>query len=255
MRGVNLVLLASLVSMSVEAGSVLKIDRKDASGKTEPNEVFYAQDGMLRIDNLDASGTLTRYTLIRDGVIWEVDPRERTFTRVDSASLKQMMGGHDSHLQAMLAKLPPDKRAVMEAKIAQIKQNAAGSEFTFSDTGRSDHTGQYSCHVWDEQRNGKPFAEYCVVPASSLPAGGELETAIKKASTTAGQIVAGVPQMAKMGDPITRLGKLGGFPVSSRMGHGDEHVLTSAQSQSLPADKFAIPQGYTEKALGEHGSD
>jgi hypothetical protein len=27
-------------------------------------------------------------------------------------------------------------------------------------------------------------------------------------------------------------------------------VLTSAQSQNLPADTFAIPQGFTEKPLG-----
>jgi hypothetical protein len=32
-------------------------------------------------------------------------------------------------------------------------------------------------------------------------------------------------------------------------------VLTSAQAQSLPADKFAIPQGFTEKPLGAHESD
>ncbi len=255
MRGFNVMLLASLVSLSAEAGSVLKVDRKDSSGKTVPNEVFYAQDGMLRIDNLDAGGSVSRFTLIRDGVIWEVDPRERTYTRVDAASLKQMMGGQDSELQAMLERLPPEKRAVMAARMAQMKQNAASAEYTFSDTGRSDHTGQYSCRVWEEQRNSKPFAEYCVVPASSLPAGAELETAMKKAVATTNQIVAGVPQMAKQAEHITRLGKLGGFPVSSRMGHGDEHVLTSAQAQSLPADKFAIPQGFTEKPLGERGSD
>lgn len=255
MRSVKLMLLASLISMSAEAGSVLKVDRKDSSGKTVPNEVFYAQDGMLRVDNLDDSGKVTRFTVIRDGVIWEVDPRERTYTRVDAASLKQMMGGEESQMEAMLARLPPEKRAAMEARLKQVKQSAASAEYTFSDTGRSDHTGQYSCHVWEEQRNSKPFAQYCVVPASSLPAGGELEAAVRKASATAGQIVASVPQMAKMGDPITRLGKMGGFPVSSRVGHGDEHVLTSAQSQSLTADKFAIPQGFTEKPLGERGGD
>jgi hypothetical protein len=231
------------------------VDRKDSSGKTVPQEVFYAQDGMLRIDRVDASGKVERYTLIRDDVIWEVDPRERSFTRVDSASLKQMMGGQEAQMQAMIERLPPEKRAAMEARMAQMKQHAATSEYTFNDTGRSDHTGQYTCRVWDEQRNGKPFAEYCVVPTSSLPAGGELETAVKKAAATAGQIVASVPMMAKQGDPITRLGKLGGFPVSSRMGQGDERVLTFAQAQSLPADKFAIPQGFTEKPLGEHGGD
>ena len=46
MRAVNLMLLASLVSLSAEAGSVLKVDTKDAAGKTVPKEIYYAQDGM-----------------------------------------------------------------------------------------------------------------------------------------------------------------------------------------------------------------
>jgi hypothetical protein len=251
MRGFNVMLLASLVSLNAEAGSVLKVDSKDASGKTVPKQTYYAQDGMMRIDSLDAQGSVLRSTVVRDGVIWEIDPKERTFTRVDAASLKQAFGGESSQMEAMIARLPPEKRALMESRMAQMKQKAANTEYTFSDTGRSDHSGQYSCRVWQEQRNAQPFAEYCVVPASSLPAGGELETAMKTAIATTTQLIASVPQIAKQAEHLTLLGKLNGFPVSSRVGHGEEHVLTSAQAQSLPADKFAIPQGYTEKKLGE----
>ena len=255
MRALNLMLLASLVSLSAEAGSVLKVDTKDAAGKTVPKEIYYAQDGMMRIDSLDAQGSVTRTTLVRDGVVWEIDPREKTFTRVDAASLKQLFGGKESQMEAMLAQLPPEKRALMEQRMAQMKQKSATTEYTFIDTGRSDHAGQYSCRVWQEQRQGQPFAQYCVVPASSLPAGAELDAAMKKATATASQIVSSVPQMAKQAEHLTRLGKLNGFPASSRVGHGEEHVLASAQAQSLPADKFAIPQGFTEKSLGAHESD
>ena len=255
MRALNLMLLASLVSLSAEAGSVLKVDSKEASGKSVPKEVYYAQDGMMRIDSLDAQGSVLRTTLVRDGVVWEIDPREKTFTRVDAASLKQLFGGKESQMEAMLAQLPPEKRALMEQRMAQMKQKSATAEYTFTDTGRSDHAGQYSCRVWQEQRQGQPFAEYCVVPASSLPAGAELDAAMKKATATASQIVSSVPQMAKQAEHLTRLGKLNGFPASSRIGHEEEHVLASAQAQSLPADKFAIPQGFTEKSLGAHESD
>lgn len=255
MRGLTVMLLASLVSLSAEAGSVLKVDAKDSAGKATPREVYYAQDGMLRVDELDASGAVTRATLVRDGVIWQVDPGERTFTRVDAASLKQMFAGNDSRMEAMLANMPPEKRALMESRMAQMKQKGATTQFTFSDTGRSDHEGQYSCRVWQEQRNGQPFAEYCVVAAASLPAGAELDTAIKKASATVGKVVAAVPQMEAQAERITRLGTMGGFPARSRVGtHADEHVLASAQAQSLPADKFAIPQGYTEKPLGHESN-
>ena len=251
MRVFAAITLALLFSLSAYAGSVLKMDAKDSAGKTQPFETYYAQDGMLRIDRLDAHGGITGTTLVRDGVIWKIDPVERTFTRVDSASLGQMAGGASDRMQAMLANMPPEKRAMMEAHLAQMKQKSATTQFTFTDTGRSDHAGQYACRVWEEQRSGKPFAQYCVVPAASLPAGGELETALKKATATAGQIVASVPMLAPQAEHLTRLGQMNGFPASSRVGGGEEHVLSAAQAQSLPADKFAIPKDFTEKKLGE----
>jgi hypothetical protein len=255
MRVFNVMLLALLVSVSAEAGSVLKVDSKDASGKTAPREMWYAQDGMLRIDDVDARGNVTESTVVRDNVIWKIDPAERTYTRVDQESLKSMMGGKSAQMEAMIANLPPEKRAMIEARMAKMQQHAANTQFTFTDTGKSDHAGQYACRLWQEQRNGKPFADYCVVPTSSLPAGAELDAAMKKAVATTSQIVASVPQLAKQAEHITRLGSMNGFPASSRIHEEEERVLTSAQSQALPADKFAIPKGFTEKPFGQHESE
>jgi hypothetical protein len=242
--------LTVLFSLGAHAGAVLKMDTKDAAGKTQPFETYYAQDGMLRIDRLDDHGGITGTTLVRDGTVWEIKPAERTFTRVDPAALGQFEGDANSRMQAMIASMPPEKRAMMEARMAQMKQKSASTQFTFTDTGKSDKVGSYSCRLWEEQRNGKPFGQYCVVPTSSLPAGGELETALKKATATAGQILASVPMLAAQAEHITRFGQMNGFPASARTS-GDEHVLTSAQAQSLPADKFAIPQGFTERKLGD----
>jgi hypothetical protein len=242
--------LALLLSVGAHAGSVLKMDTKDSAGKTQPFETYYAQDGMLRIDRLDAHGGITGTTLVRDGVVWEIKPAERTFIRVDPASLGQFAGDSSNKMEAMIASLPPEKRAMMEAHMAQMKQKSATTQFTFTDTGRSDKVGSYSCKVWEEQKSGKPFGQYCVVPTSSLPAGAELDAALKKATATAGQLLASVPMLAAQAEHITRFGQMNGFPASARTS-GDEHVLTSAQAQSLPADKFAIPQGFTERKLGE----
>jgi len=40
MRALNLMLLASLVSLSTDPASALKVDTKDAAGKTVPKEVY-----------------------------------------------------------------------------------------------------------------------------------------------------------------------------------------------------------------------
>jgi hypothetical protein len=254
MRTLRLILPLMLLASTAEAGAVLKVDSKDASGKTTPWEVYYAQDGMLRIDSLDSRGNVTRSEIVRDGVIWRVNPGPRTYTRIDADTVKTMFGAGQAKMDAMLANLPPEKRAVIEARMAQMKQG--GADFTFTDTGRGDQSGQYSCHVWQELRNGKPFMEFCVVAASSLPDGADLAASVKKALETVNQVLSGVPQLAKAAEHFTRMDKMGGFPVRQREispsgATETEHVLTSAQAQSLPADKFAIPQGFTEAMPGK----
>jgi hypothetical protein len=168
------------------------------------------------------------------------------------------MGAQTSQLQAMMANLPPDRRAMMEARLAQMGKPRTDN--TFTDTGRSDQSAQYSCHVWQEQRHGAAIAEYCVVAATSLPDGSDLATSMKKAFETTDKILAGVPMLAANAEHLTRLEKMNGFPVHWRSispsGNTEsEHVLTSAQAQNLPADTFAIPQGFTEIPLGQRGAN
>jgi hypothetical protein len=260
MRAINLMLLSLLVSATASAGVVLKVDSKDSTGKTVPKEIYYAQNGMMRIDSVDSKGNVNGSDIVRDGVIWRVDPRGRTFTRVDKDSMQQAMGANSAQMEAMIANLPPEKRAMMQARMAQMQQRTRTTEYTFTDTGRSDHSGAYTCRVWTEQRGDKPHAEYCVVSFGSLPSGGELEASMKKSLATVDQILAGAPMLARQAERMTRLGKMNGFPVRSHFISGsgaaeDESVLTSAETQALPADKFAIPQGFTEKPLGGHGDD
>jgi hypothetical protein len=258
MRTGSLLLVLSLLSATAEAGVVLQVSSRDlASGKTTPHEVYYAQAGMMRIDMLDPGGNVGRIDLVRDGMIWEVDPRNRTYTRIDQATVKSFFGGQQGQMEAMLANLPPDKRALMQARIAKMQQPGQDA---FTDTGRSQTSGQYSCRMWQEQHAGRPYAEYCVVPAAGLPGGAELATSMHTALATTNQLLSGVPQMARSAEHLTRLEKLNGFPVLQRFlspaGKAErEDVLTSAESHALPADKFAIPQGFTEKPLGKPQND
>jgi hypothetical protein len=52
-------------------------------------------------------------------------------------------------------------------------------------------------------------------------------------------------------------GKIDGFPVRTRQLAGgkveSEDQVTSIEKQSLPADKFAIPKGFTQTTLGAEG--
>jgi len=256
MRTLQLTLPLLLLATTAHAGAVLKVDARDSSGKTSPSEVWYAQDGMLRVDSLDSRGEVTRSEIVRDNAIWRVNPGAKTYSRLDQQSVKAMFGARQEQMDAMLARLPPDKRAALEARMQKVQGGA--SDFSLVDTGKTDQSGKYSCHVWQQLHGSTPFMDFCVVPASSLPDGADLAASLQKALDTLNQVLSGVPQLAKAADHITRLGKMGGFPVrtrelSSTGAPENERVLTSAQAQALPPDKFAIPQGFTEAAPGKEG--
>jgi hypothetical protein len=251
--------LTFFATMSVHAGVVLQVSERELpSGSPAPSEIYYAQDGMMRIDELNAAGAVTRTNVVRDGVIWEINPQERTFTRIDAATMKSFFGGQNAQMQAMLAKLPPEQQAAMQARVAQMQQRTIA--FSYTDAGHADQAGQYSCRVWTEQLSNRPYAEYCVVSSSSLPGGAELSVSMKKALDTVAALTAGVPQMEKSAEHFSRMEKMNGFPVRQRFlsstGQASrEKLLTSADTQSLSGDKFAVPQGFTEKPLGAHASN
>jgi len=252
-RIIPALLLPFILAVTAHAGAVLKVTKKDSSGKADGSEVYYAQEGMVRIDELDAHGNIDEVNIVRDGVLWQIRPVERTFTRIDAQSLGQTMGDANNRYSAMLASLPPEQRAMIEAQLAKRNQLAA-TAYTFNDTGKTDHQGGYDCHVFEERRADTARARYCVVPTAGLPAGAELTAAIQKAADTVNQIFASVPNMGHEAERYVWFGKMQGFPVSwyflaSSGAHDDEHVLASAEAQRLPADKFAIPQGFTERPL------
>ena len=252
-------LCLSLLSMTAQAGVVVHMAQKGSADKAKDKSVIYAQDGFLRVDDLDEQGHVDRMTLFRDGVVWQVEIPQRTFQKFDKNAFAALMGGRQTRMQAMLATLPPEKRAVMEARL-QAMQNKS-IDYSLADAGRSETVNSYSCEVWQMTRNGKVSAEYCVASKGSLPGGDELVNSSHKAAAIATDVVSAVPQMAQAVPPLFILyGKMEGFPVRVRQISGrstpDETVLSRIEQQTLAADKFQIPQGFTETQPGEgRGSD
>jgi hypothetical protein len=233
------------------AGTVVHVATKSSSGAQHDHEVYYAQGGMLRVDHLDEDGHVNDMTLIRDGTIWRVDVRNRTFEKFDNQGVKAQMSGMDERMKAMLDKMPPEKRAALEQRF-QAAAGGGAPAFQFTDTGRSDHSGSYSCAVWSVSRAGREIAEDCLAQANAMTGGAELADSLDKAVPVVEAALAGTP-MAAAAQVFVEFKKARGFPVRVRHMAGDkvssEDFVSAVETPSLPADKFAIPKGFTEKAL------
>jgi hypothetical protein len=244
---------------AAHAGVVVHMGGKGSADSAPKNQqILYAQDGLLRVDKLDDQGGVRDFTLMRDGAIWNVDPQKHTFRKFDKNAVATQQNEMSDRMKALMQNMPPERRAALEQRMKAMQQET--HDYALTDSGHSERVGAYSCEIWQAARDGKPVTEYCVVPKGSLPGGDELVTATHKASSIAAEVASASPQMARAIAPIyTIYGKLDGFPVMTRHISGgqtrDEIVVTGIEKQSLPADRFAIPKGYTEVAAGKSDVD
>lgn len=246
--------VASMSAAAAQAGTVVHMDRRSLpDGKARPNSVIYAQNGEFRMDSLDADGHVRDFVLVRDGNIWQVDVSKRTFYLFDKAAMAEQRAAMQGRWQAMLQNLPPEQRAVMQARMQGIMQHAQHSAVTLTDTGRPDRVGAWPCEVWRLQLNGKMSSEACIASRHALTGGDELVESTRKAAQTAEDVFASMPELRAGATSMALYGKSNGFPVRTRFLDGDtpedEEIVSSIKTESLPADTFAIPKGYTQTTL------
>jgi hypothetical protein len=242
------------------AGVVMHMAEKDlASGKQSDHEVWYLQGGMMRVDTLDDRGHIRRMSMLRDSAIWEFDVEKRTYSKLDKAAMQAQMAYANDKMKEMMAKMPPERRAQMEQAMKNMQQ-PKHHEYTWTDAGRSDRAGPYSCHVWEGRHDNKVSEEVCVAPTGSLPGGDELVATMRQALTVVRDVMSGTPMAgAAFSDFAKRYEQMNGFPVLTRhMSNGKayrETLVTAVDRQAVPGDKFEIPKGFTEKPFGKHGAD
>jgi hypothetical protein len=252
--GAVLLSVSMLCTTAAQAGVVVHFSSKSLpAGPARKDQVMYAQNGLLRIDKLDDRGQVRETTIMREGVIWLLNVPAHTYRKMDKSAMAAQNGALQDKMKGYVQNLPPEKRAMFEKRMASLQQNA--HDYSVSASGRSEHVGPYTCEVWRASRDGKVFTENCIAPQGSLPGGDELVKAVHNGSAIAADVISATPQVARMMDPMYALyNKMNGFPVLVRYMNGTvanrEEAVTAIEKQSLPADQFAIPKGFTETPLG-----
>ena len=99
------------------------------------------------------------------------------------------------------------------------------------------------------------MSESCIAARGSLTGGDELVDATHKASAVASDVLSSQPAVRTVAQQFALYGKVDGFPVRTRVISGgkasSEDIVSSIERQSLPADKFAIPKGFSQTTMGE----
>ena len=254
-----------LAAGAVHAGVVFEtVDRDIQSGKNSPAERWYVQSGNARIEGPDG------VSIFKDGAVFALDPTDKSYHVMDqatmdqlSARVKQRRAEQQQKMQAELAKLPPEKRAAVEARLAKDGIGPKAKRAVDArDTGRTLEVNGRSCQVWDITRDETLDEQYCVASFASLPGGEEIQALMQKYQGFLEQMsdLMSGPGTARdtMRNEFELWKRLNGFPLITR-GYADgklessDTVVSTWKSQAVAPAMFEVP-GRLHQARSDQGS-
>ena len=255
---VALSFIAGLAGSSVaRAGAVIhQTMRNLPDGKVQDDETVYVQDGMIRSDKLDEHGHPTSLSIFREGALWEVNVQQRTYKKLDKETAQQagqQMQAMREQMKQRLASMPPEQRAAIERAMGAAD---TAPPITWTATGRTEHVAGYACEVWQGKKGDQLEYEYCIARPGDVPDGDEIYAALRQMETglkdalSGLEGVAGAAAIRKSYSNLSWTERAKGYPILRRSFSGgkpfDERAVSKIETEKLPADKFAIPQGFRE---------
>lgn len=252
--------LGLLAAGVVQAGVVIHSTSKDlTSGRQTDHNTVYVQNGLMRIDNLDKHGQLKSFTLFRDNAIWDARVDSHTYVKMDRTAMQQgaqRMNADMEKLKAQMANLPPERRAMVEQMMKRMHGVATGTvplaQVTWTNTGRRESVGSYTCRIWESRTGGNLTAQYCVVPTGRLPGGQEIAQSMRSVSRMVKEMMSAFPPAARAASQrLAGFEAFHGYPVMVRQFEdgkpSSEDVVVDIREQTLPESEFEMPSGFTER--------
>jgi hypothetical protein len=250
----------AMVCTAAWAGVVIEMEVKVPGSSDEAStDKIYAQGEMARMDPHSGVGTGNMSVIFRDETLWIVDHDKKTCQMMDKAGIGQL-GGALAQMEAELAKLPPEQRAMMEQMMKGKMPAGMGQPAPLRriEAGAAEQVGEFPCTVQTLYSGDEKVWEVCAAEESAAGAVAEAMGAFRAMSRFTEElrnILQQGPLGKMMETPFLDANDLGGFPVRSRtFANGQvasETTLRSATRQDLGDDVFAIPEGYRVTNLAD----
>ena len=259
----SLVLGVVLAALDAEAGVYVgHVIRDTASGAERPGIDMYFEGGKARIEDL--RGKRPGVTIYRDNTLYMLDPKKKTYVAMTRAELDEMagkMGDAMGEMQAQLASLPPDQRAMVEQ---MMKSKGAGTSgageakphvITATDSGKSESVNGKNCRTWNIKSDDTLVRQLCVVPYASLPGAAEMRDVIKHLAELTEKLTAAVKQFdTGAADELNGIGRVDGVPILTRsftdgQPDGTESIVKEWTTRANPANLFGVPVDYKLRKL------
>lgn len=226
-------------------------------GAKQPGQVnkMWFDGGRMRSENGGrGEGAVA---IFKDKAMYVLDPKTKSYRKIDKATVDQMaakLADARKQMQAAMANMPPERRAMMEKMMGQMGGAAADApKRALKNTGRTETVAGIKCTVWEASVGGEKAEELCAAPAGSVTGGDEMMKTLREVGEMLKTFTQSFGANSKMDNEWRDMQTINGVPILTRDFSGgkvtSETRLSVARKESVPAGQFDVPAGYTEKKI------
>ncbi|WP_353175479.1 DUF4412 domain-containing protein [Salinisphaera sp. T5B8] len=201
--------------------------------------------GAVRIDDASPQWQLYREN---DKAIFSIDPKERTYTRLDSDSasvIRQRVDALRAQIENRVQQLPEDQQATARAAMLQSVPglDTRNQKIGLDRTGREDRVAGVKCEVVQVVRDGQPAETLCVATPKALGISKDTFASVTSMFSLMQTLLAGTG-FETAGLPYL---SLSGMPVRfTDTNTGERRQLVDVSHKRVSERRLSIPEDYVE---------
>lgn len=194
----------------------------------------------------------TQWMLYRDTQrrFYLVDDSRKSYQQMDESTgkaLQQQLSAIQQQMEAQLAAMPPEQREMMRQMMPKLPGAASGSQYRVEETGDPREVAGYACQPVTVYKDDKADEALCLAQPKALGVAAEDFAVLKRM----GELMSEVAASFGAGSMAAVLKAMEALPVEHRKPGAAKPSarLQSSESGAIAADRFAIPEGYQQRAL------
>lgn len=242
----TILLLTFSAAPSAEDGVL--IVQKTSAGSGQVTSQMQIAKSRMRAEMADGSGSQRAFIFdAARQVMLIVNSERKSYNEITKADIDRLA----TQMQGMMAKVPPEMRAKVEAMMKGGGMGAGSAARTEYRRAGTDKTAKWTCDKYDGYQDGQKSSEICTVDPSVLGLSAAdfavtqqfAEFFEKLMPQFAGQIL-GLGQMQTRG--------FSGFPVknsSTAGGRTTTSEVTDVSRQTFEDSLFAAPAGFQKESF------
>jgi len=257
-----LILGLSLMPTLLFAGVVMEMVGADTAGRETERTRMYVQSGKLRIagDSRASHSNVSMVFLGTDFLILDHDAK--TYVVVDEAMLDELtsrISDAMTQMEAQLASLPPEQRAMAESMMKGKMQGLMGQqgEAPVEPVIERIGAGEWQskpCTRYSVHQGGQKTQEICAAPLNDVPGSEDIKQTFLGMAEFVRKMTESIPIRLDSGisqNPGDVMDQIDGFPVHSlqyESGSASGEIwLESISEQDLDDALFSVPEGYAKQ--------